>query len=192
MGVRKRLSAALAEQAMVRIDLHPKHSDRLDGFVVGIGQRWCLLAATMEGGYFDGYRAFRLKDVDRVRRDASFEGRFARTQPEWPPSSPPVDLDSTAAVVASLATCSPLIGIEMANDRRAIWIGTLYEASHKWTWLHEVAPDGSWGDTPLGYRTRRITNVQIDTHYLTALAEVADEQPFLLPPADSPTGQQAH
>lgn len=190
MGVRRRLAAALAEQAMVRIDLRPKHSDRLDGFVVGIGEQWCLLAATMDGGYFDGYRAFRLKDVDRVRRDTSFEGRFARTRPEWPPSSPPVDLDSTAAVVASLAACSPLVGIEMAKDRRAIWIGTVYEASRKWIWLHEVAPDGSWVDTPLGYRTRRITNVQIGTHYLTALAEVADQQPILVPPIEAPIGQQ--
>jgi len=189
MGVRKRLSAALTEWAKVRIDLRPKHSDRLDGFVVGIGEQWCLLAATMDGGYFDGYRAFRLQDVERVRRDTSFEGRFARTQPEWPPSSPTVDLDSTAAVLASLAARSRLIGIEMAKDRRAIWIGTLYAASRKWTWLHEVAPDGSWEDTPLGYRTRRITNVEIGTHYLNALAEVADEQPILLPPAESPTGQ---
>lgn len=184
MGIRKRLSGALVEQVLVRIDLHPKHSDRLDGFVVGIGKKWILIAATMDGGYFDGYRAFRLNDVERVRRDTSFEGRFARTQPEWPPSSPPVDLDSTAGLVAALAACSPLIGIEKANERRAIWIGTLHKAGRKWTWLHEVAPDGSWDDKPLGYKTRRITNVQIGTHYLTALAEVADDQPTLSPPTE--------
>jgi hypothetical protein len=96
-------------------------------------------------------------------------------------------------VVASLAGCSPLIGIEMARDRRAIWIGTLYDASRKSIWLHEVEPDGFWEGTPLGYRTRRITNVQIGTHYLTALAEVADEQPILVPPAESPISQhEAH
>lgn len=190
MGIRKRLSAALAEQVMVRIDLRPKHADRLDGFVVGIGDKWALIAATMDGGYFDGYQAFRLKDVERVRRDTSFEGRFARTQPEWPPSSPPVDLDSTGGLVASLAACSPLIGIEKAEERAAIWIGTLYKAGRKWTWLHEVAPDGSWSDTPLGYRTRRITNIRVSTHYLTALAKIADKQPTLSPPIQSATGQR--
>jgi hypothetical protein len=152
---------------------------RFDGFVVGIGQKWSLLAATLNGGYFDGYRAFRLKDVDRVRRGKSFGGRFARTQPEWPPLPPLVDLDSTVGVVTSMAACSALIGIEKARERQALWIGTLHKAGRKWVWLHEVDPAGSWRDQPLGYRTRQITNVEIGTHYLTALAEVADDQPTL-------------
>lgn len=179
MGNRRRLGDALVNQVMVRIDLAPKHADRLDGFVVRIGEKWALLAATMDGGYFDGHVAFRLKDVDRVRPDTSFEGRFARTQPEWPPTAPPVDLDSTVGVVTSLAACSRLIGIEKANERSAQWIGTLFEAGRKWTWLHEVRPDGSWQDQPLGYRTRRITSVKIGTHYLTALDQTADEPPDL-------------
>jgi len=53
-----------------------------------------------------------------------------------------------------------------------------------------VPPDGSWDDKPLGHQTRRFTNVQIGTHYLTALAEVADDQPALSPPTESPAGQQ--
>lgn len=189
MGTRKRLAAALAEQAMVRIDLHPRHSERVDGFVVGIGKKWGLVAATMDGGYFDGYQAFRLKDVDRVRRDTSFEGRFARTQPEWPTAPPPVDLDSTVGVVTSLGAWSPLIGIEKANERSAIWIGTLHKAGRKWVWLDEIAPDGSWAAEPLGYRTQRITNVRVGTHYLTALAEVAGDKPTS-PPSESRDDKQ--
>lgn len=69
-----------------------------------------------------------------------------------------------------------MIGIEKANERSAIWIGTLHRAGRKWVWLHEVAPDGSWADEPLGYRTQRIANVQVRTHYLTALAEIAGDQ----------------
>lgn len=184
MGIRKRLATALAERTMVKIELNPKHSDRVDGFVVGIGEKWCLVAATMDGGYFDGYMAFRLEDVERVRRDKSFEGRFARTQPEWPPTSPPVDLDSAVGVVTSLAACSPLIGIEKGDERSGLWIGTLDDAGPKWIWLHEVAPDASWYDEPRGYRTRRITNVQIGGHYLTALAEMAGDRPAS-PPTES-------
>lgn len=149
---------------------------------MGVGEKWCLLAATMDGGYFDGYQAFRVKDVVRIRRDKSFQPVFSRTQPEWPPSSPPVDLDSTPGLVTSLAAFSPLIGIEMAADRDALWIGTLYEVGRKWIWLHEVGPDGSWDDAPLGYRARKITNVRSGTHYLTALATVADPQPAIARP----------
>ena len=107
MGTIERLSAALSEQTKIRIDLKPKHADRLEGFVVGIGKKWGLLAATMEGGYFDGHQAFLLKGVERIRRDKSFQATFARTQPEWPASSPPVDLDSTVGVLVSLAALSP-------------------------------------------------------------------------------------
>ncbi len=189
MGARKRLGAALSQQTKIRIGLRPKHADRLDGFVVGIGKEWVLLAATMDGGYFDGYQAVRLKDVERIRRDETFQARFSGTQSQWPPSSPPVDLNSTVGVVTSLAACSPLIGIEKAGERSALWIGALYEAGRKWVWLHEVAPDGSWGDTPLGYRTKLITNVHSGTHYLTALTAVADEQPTLTPPVEAPAAQ---
>ena len=79
MGARRRLREALDSQDLVRVRLVPKHADRLSGFVVGIGDEWALLALTMDGGYFDGYMAFRLKDIDHVRSDPGFEGRFART-----------------------------------------------------------------------------------------------------------------
>ena len=29
----------------------------IDGFVVGVGRKWALLAETMTGGFFDGYAA---------------------------------------------------------------------------------------------------------------------------------------
>jgi hypothetical protein len=182
MGFRKRLTAAMSTQTKITVDLKPKHANRQEGFVVGIGEKWCLLAATIDGGYFDGYQAFRVKDVARIRRDKSFQPTFSRTQPEWPPSSPPVDLDSTVGLVSSLAAFSPLIGIEMAADRDGLWIGTLYLAEPEWIWLHEVGPDGSWDDEAWGCRTRKITNVRSTDHYLTALAAVADDQPTLPPP----------
>jgi hypothetical protein len=179
MGARRRLRKALDSQDLVRVRLAPKHADRLSGFVVGIGNEWALLALTMDGGYFDGYMAFRLKDIDHVRIDPGFEGRFARTQPQWPPTPPPVDLDSTEGVVTSLASSSRLIGLEKAGHRSAIWIGTLVGAGRRWTWLHEVGPDGTWEVRPLRHKTRCITNVQVDTHYLTALKQTADDQPDL-------------
>jgi hypothetical protein len=179
MEARRRLREALDSQDLVRVRLLPKHADRLSGFVLGIGDEWALLSLTMDGGYFDGYMVFRLKDIDHVRNDSGFEGRFARTQPQWPPIAPPVDLDSTIGVVTSLASSSRLIGIEKAGQRSAICIGTLLRAGRKWTWLHEVRPDGTWEARPRRHKTRRIANVQIDTHYLTALNETADDQPVL-------------
>lgn len=144
---------------------------------VGLGEKWGLIARTLDGGYFDGYSAFRLKDVGRVHRDTTFQSRFARTQPEWPPTPPPVDLDSTVGVLRSLATFAPLVGIEKANERDALWIGVPVKVGPKWTWLHEVRPDATWQHKPLGYKTRQITNVQVGDHYMTALAAMAGERP---------------
>ena len=45
------------------------------------GDEWGLLAATMDGGYFNGYRAFQLRDVREVRWDTSFESRFKQRLP---------------------------------------------------------------------------------------------------------------
>ena len=58
MGVRKNLRKALKKQRMVRIDFRPRHADRVAGFVVGLGEKWALVAETSDGGYPDGFTAF--------------------------------------------------------------------------------------------------------------------------------------
>ena len=123
MGVRGQLRKELNSHALVRVRLSPKHADPLSGFVVGLGKKWALIALTMDGGYFDGYMAFRVKDVARVLSDGGFEGLFARTQPEWPPTGTSVDLDSTVGVIRSLAATSPLVGIEKSRRIcQAVWV----------------------------------------------------------------------
>ncbi len=174
MGNRARLRRAAEDKAFVRIVRSPRHADDIDGFVVAIGERWAVIQATLEGGYFDGYSAFRLKDLVAVKRQTGFGGDFARTLPTWPPRCPEgLVLDSTKDVVRTMAQTSELIGIEAERQRRAIWIGEVFELSRTWTWLWEVRPNATWQSEPLGYRTKRITLISIDSMYQRALAEVA-------------------
>jgi len=138
----------------------------VDGFVLAVGSKWALLAQTGDGGFFDGLVAVRLKDINKVRNDSSFEGRFAQTQPEWPPTAPAgIDLDSTSELIRTLSQVSPLIGI--AQERRyhsaMMWIGVVDEVGKGWLWLHEAGPDGTWAPRPLGYKLSRITKVDIST-----------------------------
>jgi hypothetical protein len=174
----RRLATAAAATTLVRLERSPRYADRVDGFVVAVGRKWALLAATTDGGYFDGFVAVRVRDVRRVRRDRTFERAFAMTRPEWPPVAPgPVDLDSTTGLLRTLAATAPLIGIEKEHEREAIWIGTLVDVRRGGVGLREVRPDASWHRRPLWYERRAVTKVSVRTHYLTGLAVIAGEPP---------------
>lgn len=179
--VAKRLAAAAGSKALVRIERTPRNADQLGGFVVGIGSKWVLVSRTGDGGYLDeGLVAIRRKDISRLREDTSFEGKFARRQPGWPPSAPSnLDLDTTSGLVRAMSQLSPLIGIEQEHrfHSQMIWIGVVDEVGEGWLWLREVAPDASWHDEALGYRLRRITKITISDRYQTALASIAGTAP---------------
>ena len=179
--VSRRLTKAFDSTSLVRIETSPRNSEILDGFVVGIGAKWVLIAQTGNGGYLDeGLAAVRRKDILKVRMDSSFEHRFAQTQPEWPPTAPDgVKLNATAALIQSLSQISPLNGIE--QERRfhspMRWIGIVDEIGNGWLWLHQTRPDASWHKRPLGYKLPRITKVTISDRYLTGLAAIAGTHP---------------
>jgi hypothetical protein len=171
---RRELEAALEKRTLVRIVRRPEHSYRVDGFVVAVGSKWVLVSQTMDGGYFDGYVAFRLRDVRSVARDRSFESRFAATRPEWPPSPPGVvDLTSTKRMLRTLSATGPLIGIEKENEREATWIGQIVEIRPGWVALREVRPDARWRKKPLWYQVGAVTSASVGTHYLRGLAAIA-------------------
>lgn len=175
----RRLSAARDEQTLVRVVRSPKHSDRVQGFVVAIGSEWVMLAQTMDGGFFDGHVAIRLRDIKSLSADVSFESRMSRTLPEWPPVAPSrhIDLDSTANLLRDVGRDAALIAIEKENERRAMWIGRVEELSKKWLWLSEIRPDATWHEAPLGYKLTAITAVSVGTHYLVGLKTVASFEP---------------
>lgn len=145
-----------------------------------------LLAAIMEGGYFNGYAAIRLSDVKSLRLDGSFQAGFAKTQPEWPPSPPStgeaLDLDSTRGMLRSLLHENRLVGIERDLSVDAIWIGVPNQLSKRWLYLWEVDSKGVWHEEPLGYKIRTITTVIFNDHYQSALALMAGDPP---PPASA-------
>jgi hypothetical protein len=81
---RAKLVKAIAEQRMLRVERAPKFADRLDGFVVAVGDEWALLAQSSDGGFFNGYVAFRLSDVKRIKPDKTFEPPSQRLSPSGP------------------------------------------------------------------------------------------------------------
>lgn len=178
--LRAALLRARDDQSFVRLSRTPKHADVLDGFVTHVGDKWALLQTTRDGGYFDGWNAFRVVDVARVKpHGPTFETRVSERQPEWPPHAPfPIELDKTADLLLSVPQ-PELIGVEKERQRAAVWIGQVAEVDRRRVWLREVDPQARWADQPLGYRLGAISRVQLRTTYITGLSSVSGP-----PPAD--------
>lgn len=164
---------------MIRVKRRISGSDPLDGFLVSVGRKWAVLARTMDGGYFDGYVAFRIRDVKKVTPDRSFQSTFSRSQPEWSTIvQPDFESDTTRQILRSMSARSPLIAIEKENERsRAMWIGEFRGGGGKWLGLHEVLTDAKWKKYVTAHKHREVTAISIESHYLTALAVVAGRAP---------------
>ncbi|MET4783334.1 hypothetical protein [Glaciihabitans sp. UYNi722] len=177
--VQAKLQRALETSSIYRITRHIDAMDRIDGFIVGLGKKWVLIARTMDGGYSDGLIAVRVRDVSKLTKDRSFETEFAITQPQPTPADlATIDLDRTDQVIETLSSLASMVAVERDRVRAgSIWIGEYVGKNGKWFGLLEVRPNASWHRKPLGYRLREVTSVSINSHYLTALAVIAPEAP---------------
>lgn len=177
--VQSKLQRALATSSIYRLSREIDAMERVDGFVVGLGAKWVLVARTMDGGYSDGLVALRVRDISSLAKDRSFETAFAMTQPRpGPDDLATIDLDRTDQVIETMSCLSSLIAVERdRTEPGCLWIGRYVGTHGRWVGLLEVRPDASWHRKPLGYRMREVTSVSIGSHYLTALAAVAPEPP---------------
>ncbi len=172
---RRALSEAFEDQVMVDIERTPMEADDSTGYIVALGSKWAMLSRITDGGYFDGYLAFRVAEAERVSRNLSFAPLFAQSLPEWPPHplGPGLNLDDTAGLLEGLAALSPLIAIEKEHKKRAMWIGELDHIDGNRFWLNEVRPDASWLINLNDHKLAAVTAVTIGGRYLTALAQVS-------------------
>lgn len=180
-NLREALLTTIGSGEIVRLARVSRPGQHVDGFVVAVGRRWVLIARVMDGGFFDGHVAVRLREIGKVRPDRSFQSTFARTQPEWPPAPPAgidaLDLDTTAGVLTSLLKPGVIFGIEQDRKYDAIWIGVPHQLTKRWLYMWEARPNASWHDEPRGYRLKRITLVVLGDHYQTGLSAIADPPP---------------
>ncbi len=178
MNAAEALRNAITENVVVRVDRQLEYADALYGFVLRVGAKWALMAQVSDGGYADGFVAFRVGDVSWVVADSTMATTFAKTQPEWPRQYPhDVDLDRTRSVLTSLGARAGLVGIEKERERNALWIGTFDEIIDGHVYLHEVRPDGIWHDEPLGYKLSAVTAIYVETRYFAALRALAGPIP---------------
>src|SRR6202043_2618244 len=82
------LRCAADDGTLVRVRRTIRGADKPEGFVVGLGARWVLLAVLDPSIVLDGFAAIQLADIAAVVPVGgrnSFVGRALTLQGHWPP-----------------------------------------------------------------------------------------------------------
>jgi hypothetical protein len=175
------LETAVREQTLVRVSRTIRRNDKLDGFVVGIGQAWVLLAVLDANIYLNGYAALRLGDVSKVKRRGgpdTFVGRALAARGEWPPVAADVDLDSVADLVRTASDVAPLVTLHVEEDDPDVcFIGRPLRFTSRSVHLLEITPQADWHDHPTKWAFADVTRVDFGGRYEEALALIGGAPP---------------
>lgn len=173
-AVRAELETAAQQQSLVRLSRSIPRSDKLDGFVVGLGHAWLLLAVLDHNIYLNGFAALRVADVKKVNRRGgpnSFVGRALAARGEWPPSGANVDLDDLAQLVRNAAEVAPLVTLHIeAEDPAVCFIGRPVRFTRRSVHLVQITPEAEWDDEPTKWKFTDVTRVDFGGRYEEALS----------------------
>lgn len=182
-----RLSRALDTHQPVGVGRWIAGSDRVDGFVTGIGAAWVALAKLDDRVRPDGWSLLRLSDIKSVSIDPDpdcFEIKALRARNLWPPTPTDVALDDVAALVRSAARAEPVITVFVEDDRPHIcWIGSVMSLGEQTLRLLEIDTHGEWRRKPRAIDLEDITRIEFGGGYEEALRLVAGPPPTDAPPA---------
>lgn len=171
---------ALDQQVLVKVARTIRRSDRLAGFVVGIGKVWVLLALLDPNMYLNGFAAIRLRDISKVKspRTGSFVRRALELRGDWPPVGANVDLDGTAELVRTAAELAPLVTLHFERDDPTVcFIGKPVRFTRGSVRLMEVDPQAEWEPSPSKWSLADVTRGEFAGRYEEALALVAGPPP---------------
>jgi hypothetical protein len=171
------LKRAQAGRTFVRIHRSIEKGDSVDGYVLGVGRKW-LLVAELDELDLVGVSAIRTRDVRRVRRRKvqATARHVLELRGQWPPTAPQtIDLDRSRSVLSALVSEHALVSVFI--ERRAAdccWVGVPTSFRSKGFQLRGLNPDLSWGTKPTRWRWKHVTRLDVDNRYLRALTAGAE------------------
>jgi hypothetical protein len=175
---RRALAAARASGEPVRLERSLARAERMEGFVVDIGEAWVLLHR-VTGLRLDGWSAVRLDTARAVDRLTTLDivTRAVAAHGETPR---PIDIDLTgpAEIVRSMWRLSPLVTVH----REAKWpdecsIGRPTRLGPKKVDLLEIDPQASWDREPRRFGLRKLTRIEIGGDYEHTLHQLGGAPP---------------
>ncbi|GAA3803842.1 hypothetical protein CSO01_02190 [Cellulomonas soli] len=181
--MQRRLGEAAARQTLVRVVRGLRRAERLEGFVLGVGDTWVLLAR-LDPNFIelDGYVSVRLVDITKVEERGgpdTFVGRALAARGQWPPTPVEVDLDDTAELFRTSAELSPLVNLYIeAEDPDMCFVGKPVRYTKRKVHFLEVTPEAEWRDDgPSKWSLDEVTRLEFSSHYIDALALIAPAAP---------------
>lgn len=185
-GLGKRGLAALerarVEGRPVRVHRAIPGADRLEGFVLGTGPVWTLLAACADHR-LDGWTAVRTADLHEVHDQGGEESltvRVLRRRGLWPARPPCAELplDDLPGLLTAACAEYGLIALHAEHRARdACRVGTVTALRPASLRLHEVDPEARWHPEPTKVRFADVTRVDLGDHYTGVLREFAGPRP---------------
>ncbi|MFB7907752.1 hypothetical protein ACFC1T_15070 [Kitasatospora sp. NPDC056076] len=179
---RAALDRAHREGRPVRLRRSIPGADELEGFVLGTGPVWTLLAACTDH-HLDGWTAVRTTDLRKVRDlggPDTLTVRVLRRRGRWPvrPPGAELPLDDLPGLLA--AACAEYGLIALHTERNApdsCWVGAVTAVRPASLRLHEVDPEARWRPEPTKFRFSDVTRVNLGTRYNAVLREFAGPRP---------------
>lgn len=155
----------------------PYESGSVDGYVLGIGKEFFLVAILGDGFRYDGYACFRIKDVRGLevpsKRSDVYE-RVLKARKLKTPATPPLRLGSLRNLLISANKHFPLVTIATEKQYpNECYIGRIVSITDKHLSLLEIDADASWDETPYKYALNQITNVRLGSDYQNGLNEIS-------------------
>ena len=190
--MRAALACAQADSSLVRLSRSIRHTDPIDGFVVGTGHSWLLLAALDDNIYLNGYIALRIADISKIAvrgGPGTFVGRALAARGIWPPVGAEVDLDGTAGLVQSAARLARLVTVHVEKEDPGVcFIGRPMRISTRFIRLLEVGTEAEWEDRGRKWLISDVTRIDFGGGYEQALALIASAPPGANPNQATGTG----
>ena len=179
--VRAELQTAAREQALVRVVRTIRDSDDLDGFVVGLGEAWLLLALFAHDVHLDGHVAVRLADVSEVEVRGgpdTFVGRALAARGESPPDAVDVDLDGVRELIRTVADVTPLVTLHVEEtDPTVCFIGRPVRLASRSVHLLGITPEAEWEDSTDTWGFADVTRVDFGGRYEEGVALIGGAPP---------------
>ncbi|MFJ9767325.1 hypothetical protein ACIRUY_26230 [Streptomyces erythrochromogenes] len=174
-----RLDEAMSAGVPVRVHRSSiRGADRIDGFVVGVGAEWTVIAVCTDLR-LDGWEAVRTADVTKVRPrgdEDCLTVRVLRRRGRWPVRAPEpaLPLDALPALAQAASRAFGLVALHVERHAPdACWIGEVAGVRPKSLRLREVDPEARWRTAPSKFPFEDVTRVGFGGRYERTLLEFA-------------------
>lgn len=172
LEMRAELVGARDSQTLVRVRRSVERG-WVNGYVTSVGPEWFVMCVVADLIVFNGFQAFRFKEVESVEVPAPYTGfveRALRLRGEARPEDPAIDLTDIATVLTSASGAFPLISIHQeVADPEVCFIGSVEEIARGTLVLKTISPDAAWNDERERFPLRDITRVDFGGLYEEAL-----------------------